>query len=225
MRAWPSLIAICAATSVGATDNCTSDAMIVFDASGSMAEMGFNDISEPRIFEARRAVAAAVPDIALNRRLGLVVYGPNGADECSGLDLRFPPIANAADAVIDAVDTLQPGGSTPLTKAVQIAADELNFETQPATIVLVTDGNETCDGAPCTLANDLARNGLDTTVHVIGFKVRSAFFSWNSENDDEIIESASRCLADQTGGTYTSAENVDQLIEALRATLGCKLLF
>ena len=56
--------------------------MIVFDGSGSMAEMGFNDISEPRIFEARKAIADVTPDIARDRRLGLIVYGPNGIDEC-----------------------------------------------------------------------------------------------------------------------------------------------
>ena len=39
-----------------ASEDCTEDAMIVFDGSGSMAEMGFNQIDEPRIFSARRAV-------------------------------------------------------------------------------------------------------------------------------------------------------------------------
>mgnify|MGYP006195459971 CR=1 FL=1 len=88
------------ATNAMATDDCAADAMIVVDGSGSMAEMGFNDIDEPRIFEARRAMADALPQIAQNRRLGLVVYGPNGADECSGLDMRFAPEANAASLII-----------------------------------------------------------------------------------------------------------------------------
>lgn len=216
--------AFCATHAV-ATDNCAADAMIVFDGSGSMAEMGFNDISEPRIFEARRAIAEAVPEIALTRRLGLVVYGPNGEDECTGLDLRFPPTANAAGAVVDAVNTLEPSGSTPLTQAVRIAADQLQYKTKPAAIVLVTDGKETCGGLPCALASDLRNEGADTTVHVIGFKVRSQFFSWNSQSDGGAPESVARCLSDQTGGTYTNAETLDQLTKALRATLGCKLLF
>jgi len=220
------LAAFCATRAI-ATQDCAEDAMIVFDGSGSMAEMGFNDIDEPRIFEARRAMAHAMPQIAQVRKLGLVVYGPGGADECSGLDLRFSPMANAASAVIAAVDTLQPAGSTPLTAAVRLAATELDFTTQPATIVVVTDGKETCDGMPCALATELATTGTDTTVHVIGFKVRSAFFSWGSQADDEDAapESVARCLADQTGGTYTSAETLDQLIAALRETLGCQLLF
>ncbi|MEP1012142.1 MAG: VWA domain-containing protein [Paracoccaceae bacterium] len=201
--------------------------MIVFDGSGSMAEMGFNDINEPRIFEARRAVADAIPEIAENRRLGLVIYGPKGTNECSGLDMRFPPIANAAKPVIDAVNTLEPDGSTPLTEAVKLAADALDYQTRPATIVLVTDGKETCGGQPCMLATELANEGVDTTVHVIGFKVRGSFFSWDrdSDNDYNVSESVARCLADRTGGTYIGAETLDQLIDALRKTLGCQLLF
>jgi Ca-activated chloride channel family protein len=223
----PCFIAMIAATSASATDNCAADAMIVFDGSGSMAEMGFNDINEPRIFEARRAMADAIPQIAENRRLGLVIYGPNGADECSGVDVRFPPIANATAPILEAVNTLEPTGSTPLTGAVRVAAQTLKYKTQPATIVLVTDGVETCGGSPCALAAELAVHGKDTTVHVIGFKVRGSFFSWDrdAENDYNDSESVSRCLADRTGGTYTSAETLDQLTDALRKTLGCQLLF
>ena len=59
--------------------DCLRDAVVVFDGSGSMAEMGFNLLEEPRIFEAREAVHAAVPKIAAVRRLGLIVYGPGTA--------------------------------------------------------------------------------------------------------------------------------------------------
>ncbi|MFT7189454.1 MAG: Ca-activated chloride channel family protein [Dinoroseobacter sp.] len=215
------------ATNAMATDDCAADAMIVVDGSGSMAEMGFNDIDEPRIFEARRAMADALPQIAQNRRLGLVVYGPNGADECSGVDMRFAPEANAASLIISAINALEPGGSTALTQAVKLAAQTLDYKTQPATVVLVTDGKETCGGMPCMLAAELATDGFNTTVHVIGFKVRGTFFSWDrqTDNDYNTSESTSRCLADRTGGTYTSAETLDQLIAALRETLGCQFLF
>lgn len=222
------LFALClAATPAAATDDCSADAMIVFDGSGSMAEMGFNDIDEPRIFEARRAMADVIPDIARNRHLGLVIYGPNGVDECTGLDLRFAPMANAAQAVMDAVNTLEPTGSTPLTAAVGLAAQTLDYTRKPATIVLVTDGKETCNGQPCALAAELAATGVDTTVHVIGFKVRGSFFSWDrqTDNDYNVADAVSRCLADRTGGTYASAETLDDLVEALRASLGCALLF
>lgn len=215
------------ATTANVTDTCTEDAMIVFDGSGSMAETGFNLIEEPRIFEARRAVEVAIPEIAVNRKLGLIIYGPGGVDECSGLDLRFAPIPNASDRIIDDVNALNPEGSTALTDAVQQAAQTLDYETQPGAIVLVTDGKETCGGAPCKLAAELKADAADLTIHVIGYKVRGDYFAWPNQTATDYLnhETTSRCLADITGGAYVNAETVDELIEAFRDTLGCRLLF
>ncbi|MEM8572132.1 MAG: VWA domain-containing protein [Pseudomonadota bacterium] len=202
---------------------CTEDAMIVFDGSGSMAEMGFNDMDEPRIFSARRAVRQAIPDIAEIRRLGLVVYGPGGSNPCNGIDVRFAPMANAAPEIVGAVAGLQPHGETALTDAVQTAADVLQGQGSPGTVVLVTDGKETCGGTPCLLAAELA--ATDVTVHVIGFKVRGEFFSWSDEASTEYrqAETVSRCLADRTGGLYVDTESVEELVAAFRKTLQCQL--
>lgn len=222
----PMLCFTLAATTVTATDLCTEDAMIVFDGSGSMAEMGFNDISEPRIFEAREALREALPQIAEMRRLGLLIYGPNGRNECSGVDLRFGPIENAAPRILEDVDALEPEGKTALTDAVRRAAGALNYQQQPATVVLVTDGKETCGGAPCRLATELQTNGYNVTVHVIGFKVRGDFFDWSrASNQYNDADAVSRCLADTTGGKYVRAETLDELVAALRVTLGCNVLF
>ena len=200
--------------------------MIVFDGSGSMAEMGFNQLNEPRIFEARKAVRSAMPQVAPYRRLGLIIYGPGPLDSCDNIDLRFGPINNAAGPIIDAVDGLMPDGDTPLTQAVALAAQTLDYENAPATVVLVTDGKETCGGSPCELAAILAADGYDTTVHVIGFKVRGDSFVWESEEQDDLFKgrTVARCLAERTGGQYVSTETVDELIAALNETLGCSLI-
>lgn len=214
-------------TTAASAQQCTDDAMLVFDGSGSMAEMGFNQIGEPRIFEARRAVATVMPQVAADRRIGLVVYGPGSVDPCGGVKLHFAPVQNAADRLIGAVDALSPEGSTALTAAVEMAAGVLKYEEQPATIVLVTDGKETCGGQPCALAADLSAEGFATTVHVIGFKVRGDYFAWGSQGASDYVEAepVARCLADRTGGTYSGAESLDELIAALRVTLGCNVLF
>ncbi|MEM9584372.1 MAG: VWA domain-containing protein [Pseudomonadota bacterium] len=199
--------------------------MIVFDGSGSMAEMGFNKIDVPRILEARSAVARAMPEIATQRHIGLLIYGPNGPDGCTGIDLRFAPIPDAAQQVIHAVNGLEPAGETPLTASVNEAVKVLDARAGSGLVVLVTDGKETCGGSPCQLAAQLA--GGAYTVHVIGFKVRGEYFAFSNDDDNEYdnAESVARCLADRTGGVYVGAENVEELIAAFHKTLGCRLLF
>ena len=207
-----------------ASEDCTEDAMIVFDGSGSMSEMGFNQLNRPRIFDAREAVREAVPDIAAQRRLGLIIYGPGTGNACENIDLRFAPIPNAGGPIIDAITGLQPDGETPLTAAVHQAAKVLDYQNRPATVVLVTDGKETCGGAPCQLAARLAAESTTLTVHVIGFKVRSEYFSWDSQGDAYRYGfTVSRCLADRTGGKYVDTETVQELVAALRDTLGCRV--
>ncbi|MCR9111077.1 vWA domain-containing protein [Marivita sp. XM-24bin2] len=204
-------------------ETCTRDAMVVFDGSGSMAEMGFNLMDEPRIFDARRAVRRVMPQVAPARRLGLVTYGFARRESCASVVVRFPPEPDAADRIISEIDRLHPGGESPMTEAIAAAAQVLDYETEPGEIVLVTDGKENCGGSPCQLAADLAA-GADMTVHVIGFRVRGEHFSWPDQPQDTFIEPVARCLADQTGGMYVHAETLDDLIGALRQTLGCQIL-
>ena len=105
-----------------AVADCATDAMLVFDGSGSMNEFGYDPSERTRIEEAREAVSRAMPQIAPVRRIGLVIYGP-GEASCDGIDLRFGPRVDAAGPVIDAVNALRPGGLTPLANSVQAAAE------------------------------------------------------------------------------------------------------
>jgi Ca-activated chloride channel family protein len=206
-----------------AAERCTEDAMIVFDGSGSMAEIGYNAIGTPRISEAREAVRKVLPGIAAMRRLGLVLYGPGGDKMCKSVDVRFEPQWNAAPRIVREIESMWPTGGTPLTEAVRSAAEVLDYRNRSGTVVLVTDGDETCGGAPCQLAAQLAAQAPGLTVHVIGFKVRARHFTWDPDDDATAISTA-RCMADYTGGEYISAESVEELIGALRVTLGCNLL-
>lgn len=208
---------------LGAGERCTEDAMIVFDGSGSMAEIGYNAIGTPRISEARTAVRSVLPGIADVRRLGLVLYGPGGNKMCKSVDLRMTPQWNAAPRIVAEIEAMWPAGGTPLTEAVRAAAEALDYQSRSGTIVLVTDGDETCGGTPCQLAAELAADAPGLTVHVIGFKVRGKHFTWDPDDDTRAI-SAARCMADYTGGEYVSAESLNELIGALRVTLGCNVL-
>lgn len=206
---------------------CAADAMLVFDGSASMAELGFDTRRKTRIVEAREALRDAMPDITPFRRVGLLTYGPGAnADSCRNIDLRFGPRDNAAAPIIAEIDALQPKGLTALATSVRAAAEALDYRARSGIVVLVTDGNETCGGRPCALGDALSTQAADLTVHVIGFKVVVDFFSWDNPEQQDVGagNTVAKCLADRTGGLYVSTETVDELADALRVTLGCTLI-
>lgn len=198
---------------------CTEDAMIVFDASGSMAGNTVQGLfsDKTRIDEVRKALGEVLPGVTKFRKVGLITYGPGPYGQCN-VDLAFPPIPNAADRIMSVVNALNPAGKTPLTEAVRQAAEVLDYKTEKGVVVLVTDGEETCGGAPCDLGKFLKANSRALTVHVIGYQLTG--FSWTGA--ESILDV--QCLAEETGGLYISAKNRDDLVKAFEKTLGCPMM-
>lgn len=198
---------------------CTDDAMIVFDASGSMSgnqTLGIPN-SKPRIDEVRYALSQVLPSATKFRRVGLVTYGPGPYNQCN-VTLDLKPTANAAKKIMRAVNSLVPAGKTPLTSGVEQAAEALDYRNKPGVIVVVTDGEETCGRSPCDLAKKLHDNAAQLTVHVIGF--RYSGFSWTGEHSIMDL----MCIADQNNGLYIKANDENELIDALEKTLDCPMV-
>lgn len=198
---------------------CTEEAMLVFDASGSMAgnEMLGIATTITRIDKVRRALAKVLPSVTKARRVGLISYGPGPYNQCN-VELNMKPRENAGDAIMSAVNRLIPAGKTPLAAAVEEAAEILDYRYKQGLIVVLTDGEETCGGRPCELAKQLHAAAEQLTIHVVGFRVRD--FSWTGEQSVLDI----MCLAEQSGGLYIAAQSEDELVEALEKTLGCPML-
>ena len=210
-----------AATASAADDArtpCTEDAMIVFDASGSMAgntvQGLFSDVT--RIDEVRKALAQVLPAATKFRKVGLITYGPGPYLQCN-VALDFRPMPNAAQQIMSVVNALNPAGKTPLVKAVELAAEVLDYRSTRGVVVLLTDGEETCGGAPCELGKSLKANGR-LTVHVIGYQLRN--FRWTGAQSFLDV----KCLAEETGGLYINAENRQDLMKAFERTLGCPMM-
>ncbi len=194
---------------------CLDDAMLVLDASGSMAGTDMT-VQRPHIEKVRAALQDVLPDITPRRHLGLMVYGP-GPDRntCHNIDVRLRPGPNSTETIMGEVNAVVPAGQTPLTNAVQHAAEELDFRQRPAVVVLLTDGEETCGGNPCRLARQLRAAADDLTIHVIQFKVTGQ--TWLAPG------TGSACMAEETGGLAITAHDTDELVKALRETLTCPL--
>ncbi len=203
----------CSVSAGQVSENCASDAMIVFDASGSMAATDVEGVPS-RIDMVRQALKKILPPISKIRNLGLVVYGPGRfLNVCRNVELKFPPKPDAGGEIISEVRKLNPAGNTPLTAGVKIAADALEQSKKPAAIVLLTDGEETCGGNPCELARQLRISYPGITVHIIGYKLQGL--------EGRPPVSGAKCLADETGGYNVNANTLDDLVTALSKMLSC----
>ena len=177
-----------------------SQIMVVLDGSGSM--WGQID-GKPKITIARETLEQVVKQIPPTTEIGLIVYGHRQKGDCNDIEIMVEPAPAQAEKIKKAVAELNPKGKTPLSASVQVAAEKLKYTENKATVVLITDGLETCDAEPCQLATELERLGVDFTAHVIGFGL----------SEDEGKQMA--CLAEGTGGLYLAADNADELVEAL----------
>ena len=192
-----SITAALAATAVKAEER----AIVVFDGSGSM----WGQIrGKTKIEIAREALKQSLG--AWSERdvqMGLIAYGHRKKGECSDIELLIPPRPLDVNEFSAAVDAVSPKGKTPLTAAVRMAAEELRFTEEKATVILMSDGLETCDLDPCAVAEDLERLGVDFTAHVIGFDVAAP---------EERAQLS--CIAENTGGLFVTAGNAEELSSA-----------
>jgi len=200
----PALLAsalLLATASVAASEPQQARTIIVMDGSGSM--WGQID-GRPKLEIARETVADVVGKLPANQTLGLIAYGHRRKGDCKDIELIVPPAPGTSGKVLNAVNDMRFLGMTPLSEAVRQAAQALRHTEQAATVVLVTDGLETCNLDPCAVANELEKSGVNFTAHVIGFGLTR----------DEGAKVA--CLATNTGGRYLQASDGAALSAALR---------
>lgn len=178
--------------------------IIVLDASGSM--WGQID-GRPKLDIAREALAEVVTNLPANAEMGLMAYGHRSKGECSDIELIVPPGLGTGPAITEAAANLKFLGKTPLTDAVRQAAAALRSTEDKATVILITDGVETCAADPCALGAELEASGVDFTAHVVGFGM-------TAEEGQTVA-----CLAQETGGQYITADDLDSLTVALETTV------
>ncbi len=178
--------------------------VLVLDGSGSMWGQvdGVN-----KIVIARKVIGDLLTSLPADMELGLMSYGHRRKGDCNDIEMLAQPGARRA-AIADAVNAINPKGKTPLSAAVLQAAEALKYTEAPATVILISDGIETCNMDPCAVGRQLESSGVDFTAHVIGFDVA-----------DPAALAQLKCLADETGGSFRTAANAEDLANALEVVV------
>ena len=184
--------------------------VLILDGSGSMTQ---SDAPGPRIDAAKTAAHGLIKALPDNTTIGLQTYGTTTGSTpqdkpagCQDVTTLIPLGPLDRDTITTAINTITPAGYTPISLALQTAANQLPTDTTPQAIVLVSDGEETCDTPPCDTATTLKHTHPGLTISTVGFKVEGPAA-------DQL-----RCIADTTGGLYVQATNADQLAARLLAT-------
>lgn len=200
--------------------NKKKNLVLVVDASGSMAAQ-VKGQSKMEIAKAAASEFITNLDPAMN--LSVVVYGHKGNNtgagksaSCAGIEEVYYLGELNADIAKSKITPLQPTGWTPIAASLAKAQEILNPYPQESninTVVLISDGEETCGGDPKNKASELNKSNLNVVVNVVGFDVGGA------------AESQLKSVATNGGGQYFSARTSEELqtvlarIGALECTL------
>jgi Ca-activated chloride channel family protein len=178
---------------------------LVLDVSGSMRARDID--GQSRMAAAKQAFNEVLDATPEEVELGIRTLGANypGDDRktgCKDTAQLYPVGPLDRTEAKTAVATLTPTGWTPIGPALLKAAGDLDGGDGSKRIVLISDGEDTCAPLdPCEVAREIAAKGIGLTVDTLGL-VPTA----------ELSRQLS-CIAEATGGTYTSVEHQDELTD------------
>lgn len=156
-----------------------NNVVLIFDASGSMAGLSQG---ERKIDIAKDAVRNFVNQLeGTDVHMSVVVYGHKGDNtvsnktlSCGGIEELYTLGEAYGSKITSTLSRFEPTGWTPIAEALIKARDILtpyNSEKYNNSIVLISDGIETCGGDPARVVEEMNTKGFSVTTNVIGFDV------------------------------------------------------
>ncbi|MEL7449998.1 MAG: VWA domain-containing protein, partial [Pseudomonadota bacterium] len=183
--------------------DATSGVLVILDASGSMWQKLDGRF---RIEVAREALVNLVTEtIPADTPFAFRAFGQREARSCR-TDLEIPLAPLDADAAVEAINNIEPQelSKTPIAASLARVGDDLAGVNGERVVVLVTDGEETCDGDPEAAIRELTASGIDVRVNIVGFAI-----------DEYALQKTFESWAQLGNGTYLDARKADELADAI----------
>lgn len=180
---------------------------IILDASGSMLQ---RQDGRRRIEIARESLLALLDDVLpAGTPFALRVFGHKEADSCrTDLEIPLGPLdPDAARAKISSIQAMNLA-KTPIAASLAQVPNDLPGVSGERVVILVTDGEETCDGDPALAIRRLREAGTDLRVNIVGYSI-----------DDEDLRETFKSWAALGKGRYFNAPGAEELAAAFRQAL------
>lgn len=177
-----------------------SPILFIYDASGSMwAQME----GKTRMQIAREVLSGSLIKLPVNQQIGLMVYGHRNKEDCRDVEFLTDLGNTNKEKITEALEHVKPLGKTPLAYSATLAVEKIRQIGTKTTIILITDGIETCDGNICDVIKAAKNEGVEFRLHIIGFGLK--------DGETEQLE----CAAFAGDGNYYDASDAGSLEEVL----------
>jgi hypothetical protein len=189
---------------LGRTAKPSKNLEIILDVSGSMKTALGKKTRWDTALEVLRDVLARLPN---DFNVGLRLYGhkedSRSPRTCTDSELAVPIQALDREAILGAARAVKPKGETPLIYSVLQAPADLK-QVGGGTVILITDGEESCKGDMVKAAADLKAAGQDITLNIVGFALTA-----------QKAQAGLSSFAESTGGRFYAAATGEALGHAL----------
>jgi hypothetical protein len=177
---------------------------IVLDVSGSMkTPLG----KKTRWSTALDVLNAMLSKLADDFNVGLRMYGHRESSRspktCTDSELAVPIQQLDRQAILSAAKAVTPKGETPLVYSVLQAPADLK-SVGGGTVIVITDGEESCKGDIAKAAAELKASGQNITLNIVGFTVTG-----------QKAQASLAGFAEATGGRFYPAATGEALGQAL----------
>ena len=179
----------------------TTNVLFIVDGSNSM----WGQIEgQAKIEIVRRVLGERIQNLSSNVNAGLIAYGHRQEQDCDDIETLVELQPLDRQALVSKIQAITPVGETPIASSIQRAVEKVKGLEDKASIILMTDGRETCNPDPCGFVTKL-RAEVEFELDVVGFDIVS-------EDDARQLQ----CLAKAGGGTYYTAATVEGLDDAFK---------
>jgi len=176
-----------------------SPIVFIYDSSGSM----WGQIQgKSKVEIAREVMASTVESLPEGQTVGLVAYGHRSEGDCRDVETLLTHAAPGE--VSPALNAIRPLDKTPLAWSATRVNKQLERDQNKATVILLTDGIESCGGHLCDVVQVARESGVEFVMHIVGFGLKAG--------ETGPLEYA----AAAGGGSYYDAGNAEELAEGLK---------
>ena len=180
---------------------------VILDASGSMLQ---KQDGKRRIDIAKETLKSLVTEtIPAKTPFALRVFGHKDAGSCR-TDLEVPLTALDPAVMVSVIGKIEAKNlaKTPIAASLTAVASDLAEVPGERIVILLTDGEETCDGDPALAIRKLRSGGTNVRVNIVGYAI-----------EDEDLRQTFESWAILGKGRYLNAPTAGELAKAMKRVL------